>query len=234
MCVRILSVYVRGVYPDDLKDEMSKLVHYIVQVYAVSWFRIKMDNKFKHQPLYIFEMIQDMKRQSDQTVKDESLGNLKNNAFGLLPENMLFCMIASDDSVIRKKAIDRILKMRRDSLTQEQPRLSENKKIPAINFEAEEWSALVDLDKIKGNFEPPLTQDLSDSVLEEAFDDSLPLQFPSLPAHSQTVERAVKLVSEASQLRYGTEGRHLYCLTKVSARKEHPSFESKRSYSEKN
>ena len=232
MSVRILSVYIRGLYSDDLKEKMYWLVCFIVQVYAVSWFRIKMDNSFKNQPMYIFEMIQDIKMQESQAVRKVALDNLQNNAFGLVPENMLFSMIASENAELRNKAISRILKMR-DLNQGEQPALIESdKRIPAINYEAVDWSTLVDLDSIKGNFEPPLTQDISSVDLREAFDTSSALQFPALPAHSQSVERAVKLVSEASAHVYGTEGRHRHILVRLKSRKARPSFGSKGSYSE--
>ena len=77
---------------------------------------------------------------------------------------------------------------------------------------------------------PPLTQDINSVDLRNARDTDSPLQFPTLPAHSQSVERAVKLVSEASECVYGAEERHRHILVKLASRKARPSFESKGSY----
>ena len=145
---------------------------------------------------------------------------------------MLFCMIASEYAVLRNKAIDMILQMREKLNQGEQPTLTGKKRMPAINFEAEDWSTLVDLKSITGYFEPPFTQDIDSEDLRNALDTDSPLQFPTLPAHSQSVERAVKLVSEASAHVYGTEGRHRHILVRLKSRKARPSFGSKGSYSE--
>ena len=52
------------------------------------------------------------------------------------------------------------------------------------------------------------------------------------PSHSQSVERAVKLVSEASQCVYGQARRHQHILGKVKSRKLRKSFSSKGYYEE--
>ena len=57
-----------------------------------------------------------------------------------------------------------------------------------------------------------------------------PLDLPDFPSHAQSVERAVKLVSEASSFVYGLEARHKYILTKVKRRKLRPAFKSKSEY----
>ena len=51
-----------------------------------------------------------------------------------------------------------------------------------------------------------------------------------LPGHSQSVERSVKLVSEASRTVYGLDNRHKSILTKMLGREKRPTFESKGSY----
>ena len=57
-----------------------------------------------------------------------------------------------------------------------------------------------------------------------------PLDLPDFPSHAQSVEHAVKLVSEASSFVYGLEARHKYILTKVKRRKLRPAFKSKSEY----
>ena len=42
-CIPLITIYVRDAYPDDFAEEMTTIVTFICQVYAPSWFRIKMD-----------------------------------------------------------------------------------------------------------------------------------------------------------------------------------------------
>ena len=51
-----------------------------------------------------------------------------------------------------------------------------------------------------------------------------------LPSHSQSVERCVKLVSEASHYVYGFENRHKSILAKVFSGQKRPEFTSKGYY----
>ena len=57
-----------------------------------------------------------------------------------------------------------------------------------------------------------------------------PLWIPNYPSHSQSVERAVKLVSECCRSAYSYEERHKLILSKQAARKERQSYETKKQY----
>ena len=61
-----MCLWTRGAYPAELHDELYQPIKFIVQVYAVSWFEIKRDSKFHNQQLYIFNMIQRIKQQSEE------------------------------------------------------------------------------------------------------------------------------------------------------------------------
>ena len=50
------------------------------------------------------------------------------------------------------------------------------------------------------------------------------------PSHTQSVERAVKLVTEASTIVYSFDNRHKTILTKILSRKLRPNVASKCSY----
>ena len=65
---------------------------------------IKRDNKFYNQQLYIFNIIQRIKQQSTE-IQNVTLKNLRHNAFALLPENLLFSMLKSDELEVREEAI---------------------------------------------------------------------------------------------------------------------------------
>ena len=67
--------------------------------------------------------------------------------------------------------------------------------VPKINFKATSYPELIDLNKA-GLTEPPLTLSLSDSQII-SFKET-PFEVPNYPCHTQAVERAIRLVSEAS------------------------------------
>ena len=100
-----------------------------------------------------------------------------------------------------------------------------------INFKAVHWTDLIDL-SVDGVCEPPLTRNFSDNELQNSLLTGEKINLPDFPSHSQGVERAVKLVTEASQSVYGFEARHEHILAKVSCQQLRPVFSSKSSYME--
>ena len=87
-----------------------------------SWFEIKKDSKFHNQQLYIFTMIQRKKQQAGE-IQSVVFKNLKY----LLPENVLYSMLKTDDLEVQKTAHKKILSVRC-----EQPAKKRLKKITAI------------------------------------------------------------------------------------------------------
>ena len=77
-----------------------------------------------------------------------------------------------------------------------------------------------------------MTEDYSESELRESLLNGTKLDFPDFPSHSQAVERAVKLTTEASQTVYGFEARHQHITAKVLSQKLRTAFLSKGSYRE--
>ena len=77
-----------------------------------------------------------------------------------------------------------------------------------------------------------MTEDYSESELREMLLNGTKLDLPDLPSHSQAVEWAVKLTTEASQTVYGFEARHQHITAKVLSQKLRMAFLSKGSYME--
>ena len=89
--------------------------------------------------------------------------------------------------------------------------------MPDINFQAKSYPDLIDWKKASFS-EPPMTMSLSrEEVL--AFVDK-PLIIPGFNCHTQAVERAIKLVTEAAGLVIGEEARDGFIRQKVRSRKE--------------
>ena len=99
--------------------------------------------------------------------------------------------------------------------------------IPDLDWNATEWVDIVDLDMVN-IFEPSILSDISDEQLENI--KIAPYSFPNYPLHSQSVERAVKLVTEAASKVVGEEKRHEHILSKVKARKVRKACDTKRNY----
>jgi hypothetical protein len=152
LAIRLLCLWTRGAYPPELQDHLYQIIKFIVEVYAVSWFEIKRDSKFHNQQLYIFNMIQRFKQQSEE-VQGVAFKNLKYNAFALLPEIVLYSMMKSDDLEVREAALKKILSIRSGK-----PAKKRLKMMTAINIEATHWSELTNLSQSVIS-EPALTED---------------------------------------------------------------------------
>ena len=72
---------------------------------------LKKSNKFHHQQIYIYNMIDRIQMQPIE-VQRITLKNLQYNAVALLPENVLFSMVKSDEPEVREEGIKRILAIR--------------------------------------------------------------------------------------------------------------------------
>ena len=131
-------------------------------------------------------MIQRMKQQAEE-IQSIAFKNFKYNAFALLPKNVLYSMLKSDDLEVLKTVHKEILSVRC-----EQPAKKRLKKITAINTEATHWSQLISLSE-SGICEPALTEDSPDQELGDALLNDTKLDLPELPSlsQSQSVERAV-------------------------------------------
>ena len=244
LALRVMSIYIRGgssvgMEHDITADDavLAKLVGFICQVYAPSWFSIKKDKLFQNQALYIFDQIQAVKKQPED-IKKAALKNIQGCCWPLLPENVLFFMVASKDLNIRHKGTAKILSLRAaGSAEKERTKSKASRRILQmshlkINFDALNWWELINLDE-DGVKECPMTLSLSDEQIEFAHLWGHPLDIPlDLPSHSQSVERSVKLVTEASEQVYGFENRHKFIKSVVLSRKARSMFDNKSAYVE--
>ena len=97
-------------------------------------------------------------------------------------------------------------------------------RVPKLNFEATAYWDMIDIESEL--YEPPLTMHLSDEQIK-AFEKT-PLCIPDYPNHTQAVERAVKLTTEAAGKVVGFEQRHGMICQRIKARKQIPRFHSKK------
>ena len=230
LAIRLMAIYTRGYFAPENRDVMMKLIQFIVQVYSPTWFMIKKDGLFHHQAAYLFFALQQMKKQHE-TVKSAAIKNLKYNAFALLPENVILSMFKCDDVSVREAGLQKVISIRNSEQLAQKKGPKRLKRIAAINEHASHWSEMVDLDQ-PGVCEPALTESFSVEQLNDALKTGEKLEIPDLPSHTQSVERCVKLVSEASHAVYGVESRHRHINARVLGRSVRPAFETKSSYVE--
>ena len=226
LAVRLLQLYTKTAEPSQgLRD----IVRYIVQVYSPGWFYIKCHYKFTHEPANLFYQM--------KLIKTQPLGTqaivtrvVQRNAYFADPGVMLCGMLESELEVVRSKAIS-IIKTSR-SKPPKPPRAKVLRKIrkfqiPLLEWDAEAWCDVIDWSKVKV-FEPEILSRLSIDTFEGACDE--PLCFPRFPCHSQSVERAVKLVTEAASKVCGGDKRHSHSVSVLAARKARTPFKSKKHY----
>ena len=80
LAFRLMCLWTRGAYPQRLTTKLHSLINFIVNVYATCWFEIKRNNKFRHQQLHIFNMIQRIKEQLHK-IQHIVLRNIQSNTF---------------------------------------------------------------------------------------------------------------------------------------------------------
>ena len=106
-----------------------------------------------------------------------------------------------------------------------------NLKVPAFNFDATNYTQIIDWTTCELT-DPPVLQFTSSEDLTLNVNEDVPLKitFEQFPCHTQSVERCVQLVTEASSKCFGEENRDGYIRSKLEARKNMPVLESKRDY----
>ena len=100
-------------------------------------------------------------------------------------------------------------------------------KAPKLNWGAENYTQIIDWD-LKDFCEPPITMKFSDDEIRRFY--SVPMVIQNYPSQSQSVERAVKMVSDACKSAYGYEERHQLVLSTQAARKERQSYRTKEKF----
>src|ERR1700761_408889 len=102
---------------------------------------------------------------------------------------------------------------------------------PVINFEAKDYTKLINWQSCNVT-EPPSTVNISDVDIAAfvASKESMLIDFPRFPCHTQAVERCVKLVTEASEAVCGNTSMDGFIRARLEARSIMPVFNTKSEY----
>ena len=139
-------------------------------------------------------------------------------------------MLECEDMRVRNKAVKMI----------EQARLKPAKKprmkvlkgvrrftIPALRWGAKKWWDIIDWEaKDATIYEPAILSKMDNDELKEVI--IKPVSFPHFPLHSQSVERGVKLVSEAATKVVGGKKRHQHILSLIESREMRAACDTKK------
>lgn len=154
---------------------------------------------------------------------------VQDNAYFAHKENILVAMLVDSDKDIRQKAVYSIMSSRQLQLNS--IRTFEK---PHINFDASHYTEIVDLNNEDG-IKPPITKNLSTDQLNQCTETPRNIVFDMLygiPCHTQSVERAIRLVSERSQKVFSEENRNRSIYNKIECTKILPKTNTKQDYIE--
>ena len=135
--------------------------------------------------------------------------------------------MCSSDKEERKHGVSKIIEIRRngDPDAQLGDLSVRARNTPVINFGSCSLVDLIDWSK-EDMYEPPLTCKIPTSELKHLID--IPMKVPDWPCHTQSIERVVKMVTEASEKYYSHEKRDGSIRAKEHSRRLMKKNESKK------
>lgn len=228
-CENALINYTRDPRPSAAK---KKFVNYIQKVYVPAWFIIKSRPYIEHGALNTFTVMQLIKTQPKQ-VQDVAKKSIQHNAFFAHSSNLLVSMLTDDREDVRQKAVNGIIRLRQGEVESKLERRASGLRVfrvPELKWNAKDYTEMIDWD-LEYFSEPAVTKNMSDDTLRQAY--AAPLEVPKYPNNSQSVERAVKLVSEACHQVFGQERRHELCVSRQAARQERAAYNTKKDFNRK-
>ena len=214
-----------GPTSSDNAEILRLLATWVTQVYFPMFFEIKVKHDIKYGSCHLLKLFQLWQKQDDR-IKEASKLYLKSESWWAHPENMLVSLLCSDNSEQRLFAVDIILAVRAGSelgSTDVRPF-----KVPqTINLDACDIKELIDWEK-EVITEPIFTANMSLVQLNALI--VSPLQLPLYSLHTQSCERAVKLVTEAAQSVCGWDKRDGFIRTQLRNRELMPLFKSRKDF----
>lgn len=219
---RVLRLYVACAEPSlHLKD----LVIFILKVYAPLWFSIKLNSSCKDGARHLFRTIQ-LSRYLSKELRNVIDPVLQRNGYFGHPENLLLAMITDKRLYVRELGLRRILKARNDK-----PACLRQFSVPKLKLDASEYFEPIDWQETVIT-EPPLTMDVTDDDIQQFVKSGgqCTIEFGKYSCHTQSVERSVKIVTEASQAVCGQLNRDGFIRSRLEGRRLMPVFNTKKEY----
>ena len=204
----------------ELLQRLETIVIYIVSVYGLMWFQIKVKHSWIEGPRHVLTHLTLLKLQSPE-VQAVLLPYLRTSAWYAHSKSILQTLLASEDPKERDFAVKKILKIRgSQDVGKTQPR---KRKLPELKEDATKLQDLIKWDRAQ---EPLLTCTLTRKEIKEFY--VKPMEVPYQCGHTQPIERAVKEVTAASSSVYGEERRDGWIRSRAANREIMPMCSTKR------
>ena len=201
-------------------SELTDFVTFIMRVYAPVWFRIKRLNRLQDAPMNLYCLVSWSRYLCNRllSVVDNVI---KRNAFAAHAENILYAMIHDKRAHVQELGLRRIMKARSSENTPLRQFI-----VPPVNFGATDYFDLICwFDASTVITSPPILRDVTT--------DHIAQQLASLPyfrCHTQSVERMLRVITEASAQVVGQNARDGVIRYRLEARSQRPKFNTKRDY----
>lgn len=155
---RVLRLYVSV---ESSSDALKDLVTFILKSYMPVWFEIKCSKYITNGPRHLYRAI-DTCRYLPDNQKQLVFSVIERNAFCAHPENLLLSMICDERKHIRELGLRRVLKARQ---TVSKGKSVRNFITPTLNFQAAEYTELIDWNVAKLT-SPPLLRNISNDEIQ--------------------------------------------------------------------
>jgi hypothetical protein len=220
---RVLRLYIATEQPT---TELKQLAEFVIKVYARLWFSIKTKSSCKYGAFHVWEMIH-YSRYLDESMKQVIHPVIQRNAYFAHPENLLLCMLVDHRTHVRELGLRRILKAKEHNERSSVRRFQ----VPCLNFNSTDYIDLVNWRNCEVTV-PPILAGMSEELLKSLIAGQAPpvMEFENFPCHTQSVERCVKLVTEAAAAVCGAKSRDGFIRARLQSRELMPQFETKLNY----
>ena len=189
---RVIRAYMST---ENCSEELLRMINFLVNVWAPSFLYSKMFyTKGFLAPKFFLLQVMHGKKFLNQVELEALNASLDTNGQMAHHENILLCLLCSDEYEERKLAIEIILKIRESSFNQTRIR-DFHPNDYKINTRASGLESLNVIPLELAKTEPPFTIAMSDEEIKSIIDQPLAC---SLPLNSVAVERAVKEVTRAA------------------------------------
>ena len=161
------------------------------------WFQIKRNHTISQAPLHVFDTLLKCQKLPSQ-VRKIKIPVKQRNAFGAHHESILAAMVSSTNLNHNELAWKSILCSKEQSVSDGRIR---QLRVPKLNFNANGYIDLIDWTDTTIS-EPSFTYSVTTNEIKGMIDSKAFSEFkiPKLPCHTQSVERHIKLVTEASSI----------------------------------
>ena len=203
-------------------DTLRLLVKFCVESYFKLFFDIKVRDGLKDAPNHIITQLRILGT-LPSAINEIVTPYIKLGAWYAHPESVLLSLLASENPEDRYFAVTSILRHR--EMADKGDMTVRPFRVPDIILEAHTLSELVSWKKT-GILEPVFTCSMTKNEIE--YIKEVPLTLPPVKIHTQSTERAVKIVTEAAKAVVGCQARDGYIRARIHHREVLPVFKNKR------